>query len=90
MKVEHLVTVVSLITAIAGASYFVDDRYASAADFKEEQLYTTNYHLDQEIQRAQDRLNELLIIPQGQRQPWMNKEILRLQDLIARLIRDRG
>ena len=90
MKVEHLVTVASLVTAIAGASYFIDDRYAQASDFQAEQLYTSNYHLEQEIQRAQDKLEGLLLIPSEERRSWQLQEIIRLENLIARLIRNRG
>ena len=90
MKMEHVITVVSLVTGISGAAYFVDDRYASAEEFQTQQMYTNNYHIDQEIQRAQDRLNSLLIIPASERRDWQNKEILRLEDLIERLIRERA
>ena len=89
MKAESIVTIVSLVTAISGAAYFIDDRYASADEFRAEQLYTNNYHLDQEIQRAQDRLNQLLIIPAEQRRTWHREEILRLESLINRLINKR-
>lgn len=90
MKAEQIVTVVSLITAIAGASYFIDDRYAMASDFEERVLYADNYHLEQEIARAQDKLEGLLLIPSAERRPWQQQEIIRLENLIARLIRNRG
>ena len=90
MKIEHLITVVSLVTAIAGAAYFIDDRYASASAFDEQTKYTNNYHLEQEIERAQDKLNGLLMIPPDLRRPWQSKEIIRLQNLISRLIRSLG
>ena len=89
MKTEHIVTVVSLVTAIAGASYFIDDRYESAADAKERAQYADNYHLEKEIERAQDKLQGLLLIPSEERRPWQKKEISRLENLIARKIREK-
>lgn len=89
MKVQQLVTVVSLVTAIAGASYFIDDRYAMATDFDERLKYTNNYHLEQEIQLAQDKLEGLLLIPSEERRPWQEKEIRRLENLIAKKIREK-
>ena len=89
MKTENIVTIVSLITAISGAAYFIDDRYAMATDVEQRILYADNYHLEQEIQRAQDKLEGLLLIPSNERRPWQNKEIIRLENLIARLIRSK-
>ena len=89
MKVEQLVTVLSLVTAIAGASYFIDDRYAMATDFEERERYTDNYHLEKEIERAQDKLEGLLLIPSDERRGWQRAEIIRLENLIAKKIREK-
>ena len=89
MKIETVVTLVSLITAIAGTAYFIDDRYASATDFQERVIYADNYHLEKEIERAQDKLEGLLLIPSGERRSWQKKEIIRLENLINKLIRDK-
>ena len=90
MTVSKIVTYISLITAIAGGAYFVDDRYASASEFNEQRSYTDNYHLEKEIERAQDKLEGLLIIPSDERHSWQIQEIIRLENLIARLIRSLG
>ena len=87
MKIEQLVTVVSLITAIAGASYFIDDRYLQASEFNDRTMFTNNYHLEKEIERAQDKLEGLLLIPSEERRNWQKQEIIRLENLIAKLIR---
>ena len=89
MKVQQLVTVFSLITAIAGASYFIDDRYAMATDFEDRERFTNNYHREKEIERAQDKLEGLLLIPSGERREWQKKEIIRLENLIAKKIRSK-
>ena len=87
MKIEHVVTIMSLVTAIAGGAYFIDDRYTAATDFDERVKYADNYHLEREIERAQDKLESLLLIPSNERRPWQNSEIVRLENLISRLIR---
>jgi hypothetical protein len=84
-----LVTYVSLISAIAGAAYFVDDRYASGPAFQEQLMNNYHYHLEQEIFRAQDKMQGLLLIPKDERRGWQHKEIIRLDNLINRLIRSR-
>ena len=89
MKVEQLVTVVSLITAISGAAYFIDDRYYLATDAEARMMYADNYHLEREIERAQDKLQGLLLIPSNERRPWQKQEIIRLENLIAKLIRSK-
>ena len=89
MKAESIVTIVSLVTAIAGASYFIDDRYAMATDLNERIQYADNYHLEKEIERAQDKLEGLLLIPSAERRPWQKQEIIRLENLIAKLIRNK-
>ena len=86
---EHIVTVLSLVTAIAGGAYFVDDRYASAAEFDDQTLYTNNYHLEKEIEWTQYKLEGLLMIPIDQRRAWQKKEIIRLENLINKLIRSK-
>lgn len=90
MKTQNVVTIVSLVTAIAGGSYFIDDRYAQASDVKDRILFTNNYHLEKEIERAQDKLAGLLLIPVAQRQPWQSKEIIRLENLINKKIREKS
>ena len=89
MKTEHIVTIVSLITAISGAAYFVDDRYASAIDVEDRTRFTNNYHIEKEIERAQDKLEGLLLIPSKERREWQKKEIIRLENLIAKKIRSK-
>ncbi len=89
MKTQQLVTVFSLVTAIAGASYFIDDRYAMATEFKDRIQFTNNYHLEAEIERAQDKLEGLLLIPSEERRGWQKKEIIRLENLIAKKIREK-
>ena len=86
---EHIVTILSVVTAIAGGAYFIDDRYASAADFESQVVYNDNYHLEKEIERAQDKLEGLLAIPSGDRRSWQAKEIIRLENLIKKLIRSK-
>ena len=90
LNVQQVVTAMSLVTAIAGAAYFIDDRYAMATDFEERVQYADNYHLEQEIGRAQDKLEGLLLIPSAERREWQRKEIIRLENLINKLIRSRG
>ena len=90
MKTENIVTVMSLVTAIAGGAYFIDDRYAMATDFEERVQYADNYHLEKEIERAQDKLEGLLLIPSQERRSWQRQEIIRLENLIAKLIRQKG
>lgn len=89
MKTEHLVTIMSLITGISGAAYFIDDRYQLATDSEARVMYADNYHIEKEIERAQDKLEGLLLIPSNERRPWQNKEIIRLENLIARKIREK-
>ena len=89
MKVEHMITIVSLVTAIAGASYFIDDRYQLATDADAREMYTDNYHLEKEIERAQDKLEGLLLIPSEERREWQKSEIIRLENLINKLIRSK-
>lgn len=89
VNVTSLVTVVSLVTAIAGAGYFIDDRYAHSEDFQAQVMYSSNYHLEQEIQRAQDKLDGILAIPADERRAWQTREIDRLEHIIERLIRSR-
>lgn len=81
---------VSLVTAIAGAAYFVDDRYASAAAFEDRIRYTTNYHVEKQIEWAQYKLESLLLIPSEERRDWQKKEISRLRNRIDKLIRERA
>ena len=90
MKVQQLVTVSSLVAAIAGGAYFFDDRYQLSADAKERVLFTNNYHLEMEIERAQDKLEGLLLIPSEERRGWQKKEITRLENLIKKLIRQKA
>ena len=87
MKAESVVTIMSLVTAIAGAAYFIDDRYVMATEFSERVQYADNYHLEKEIERAQDKLEGLLLIPSEHRRSWQKAEIIRLENLIAKLIR---
>ena len=90
IKATNVITIVSLVTAIAGGAYFLDDRYAHADAFTEQVMYSANYHLEQEIARAQDKLDGLLAIPSDERRPWQDREIVRLENIIKRLIRSRG
>ena len=90
MKVQQLVTVSSLVAAIAGGAYFFDDRYQLSSDAQERELFTNNYHLEREIERAQDKLQGLLLIPSEERREWQRKEIIRLENLINRLIRQKA
>jgi hypothetical protein len=97
VKMEHMVTAVSLVGAIAGGIYFAEDRYAHSTEldeqeavFQERVQYANNYHLEKEIERAQDKLEGLLLIPDNERRQWQDKEIIRLENLIDRLIRQKG
>jgi len=89
MNIEHIITGCSLVAAIAGGIYFAEDRYTSNEVFEARALYADNYHLEKEIQRAQDKLEGLLLIPSNERRPWQVKEIIRLENLIARKIREK-
>ena len=87
MKIEAIAATAALVISIAGGSIAVEHRYALSADLMQHEFATDTYHVEMEIQRAQDKLEGLLNIPVDERQPWMEREVDRLENLIARLVR---
>ena len=88
-RLEQAIASIGLVGSLAGIIYVVEDRYQSADDFESRVQYTDNYHLEKEIERAQDKLEGLLLIPSDERRTWQNAEIIRLENLINKLIRQK-
>lgn len=78
---------VALVVSIVGGTVAIENRYTLQSDFTNQVVASDRYHLEQEIRRAQDRLNELLNHPDRGRAEWIAREIQRLQNVIDRLER---
>jgi len=87
VKIEMIAATVALVVSIASGSVAIENRYALDADLLDLEYATNMYHVESEIQRAQDRLEGLLNIPVDERRQWMEREIDRLVNLIDRLVR---
>ncbi len=86
-KLQMVVAVIVILSAITGVLFWVETRYASASGLLEQGLYTRNYHTESEIERAQDKLESLLILPEAKLFPHQKREILRLNNVIEKKLR---
>ncbi len=74
----------TLAVAVIASVLAVENRYALADELKAVEKDARISRYEMRMERAQDKLHGLLLIPVGARQQWQQKEILRLQDLIGK------
>ena len=93
------VAIGTVLAALAGGGYVLEDRYAVAAHdhekiyistpvFDTHVSYSEIRDMETRLERLQDKLASMLAIPVAQRQAWRREEIERLKGEIQR-VRDK-
>lgn len=81
---------VTLFVAIVAAIITIENRFALTEELEAVERDARVARHEMRIDIIQDKLEGLILIPAGTRQPWQQSEILRLNSLIEKYTRKIG
>ena len=87
MKVQTLSGVTVFLIALISAVIGVENRYALDNELDNTKVFVKYSFTEIRIERAEDKLNELMLIPEATRTKYQQAEILRLKSFVKKMQR---